>query len=141
VRRYSTVVTRPGPLTLALRSESSCYVGYNVIPLKVLYRSPPFTFIIFWYCFKAKYRSLYMYFNIVCSVQGHFSILFVALSLTILFVKLLQRQPYVAMSSCYRGADTHRWALIRYFVFLLPLVTIVSQRSLVSLSIWIVSNK
>ncbi len=33
----------------------------------------------------------------------------------------------------------HRWALIRYFVISLPLVTIVSQRWLVSLSI--VSNE
>ncbi len=35
----------------------------------------------------------------------------------------------------------HRWALIHYFVFSLLSVTIVSQRSLVSLSVWIVSNE
>jgi hypothetical protein len=35
----------------------------------------------------------------------------------------------------------HRWALIRYFVILLLLLMIVSQRSLVSLSIWIVSSE
>ncbi len=35
----------------------------------------------------------------------------------------------------------HRWALIHYFVISLPLVTIVSQWWLVSLSIWIVSNE
>jgi hypothetical protein len=36
---------------------------------------------------------------------------------------------------------SHRWTLIRYFIISLPLVTIVSQRSLVSLSVWIVSNE
>jgi hypothetical protein len=39
------------------------------------------------------------------------------------------------------GHFRHRWALIRYLVISLPLVMIVSQRSLVSLSIWIVSNE
>ncbi len=34
-----------------------------------------------------------------------------------------------------------RWALIRYFVISFPLVTTVSLRSLVSLSVWIVSNE
>jgi hypothetical protein len=35
----------------------------------------------------------------------------------------------------------HRWALIHNFVISLPLVTIISQRSLISLSVWIVSNE
>jgi hypothetical protein len=41
-----------------------------------------------------------------------------------------------------RGREhSHRWALFLYFIISLPLVTIVSQRLLVSLSIWIVSNE